>query len=234
MNSAASSQPGGLLFDIDGTLAHTDAFHHIAFNQMLEPFGITISEAEYLVRVMGRTNAAIMADFFPDAGEAEHLARAEHKEALFRQNVRAHVVPMPGLMALLDWTEDNNIPKAVVTNAPRLNANLLLDALNLTHRFGAIVIGDELPHGKPHPLPYLEGASRLGLDASMCVAFEDSRSGVTSAARAGAYVFGITSSLPVDQLIAAGAHEGIADFSDARLRETILGKTGRTRPGLPA
>ena len=224
----ASTRPkGGLLFDIDGTLAHTDAFHHIAFNRMLAPFGLAVSEAEYLVKVMGRANSAIMADFFPDASIAEHLERADHKEALFREIVRDHIQPMPGLMALLDWAEQLDIPKAVVTNAPRPNAQLILDALGISDRFGAIVIGDELEHGKPHPLPYLEGARRLGIDPASCVAFEDSRSGVTSAVRAGAHVFGITSSLPEAALIEAGAHAAITDFSGEELRAFIMNRTGR-------
>jgi beta-phosphoglucomutase-like phosphatase (HAD superfamily) len=45
------------------------------------------------------------------------------------------------------------IPMVAVTNAPRLNAELLLAGLGITHRFKAIVIGDELPYGKPHPYP---------------------------------------------------------------------------------
>jgi hypothetical protein len=35
------------------------------------------------------------------------------------------------------------------------------------HRFEGIVIGDELPHGKPQPMPYLEGLRTLS------IAFED-------------------------------------------------------------
>lgn len=227
MTNPISRPSGGLLFDIDGTLAHTDAFHHIAFNRMLAPFGISVSEAEYLVKVMGRANSAIMADFFPDASSAEHSQRADHKEALFREIVAAHIKPMPGLMALLDWAETSGIPKAVVTNAPRPNAQLILDALGISSRFAAIVIGDELEHGKPHPLPYMEGAARLGFVADACVAFEDSRSGVTSAMRAGAYVFGVTSSLPEAALIEAGAQQAIADFTGEALRATILDRIGR-------
>ncbi len=50
----------------------------------------------------------------------------------------------------------------VVTNAPRPNAELLLSGLGIARRFKAVVIGDELAHGKPHPLPYLEGLRLAG------------------------------------------------------------------------
>lgn len=222
MPAASARFAGGLLFDIDGTLAHTDPFHLRAFNSMLAPFGISISEADYSSTVMGRTNAAIMADFFPDAPIAEHLARARLKEELFRDYVRADIHPLPGLMPLLDWAEEQEIPKAVVTNAPIENAMLILDGLGIRERFGAIVIGDELPHGKPHPLPYLTGASRLGVDPARSVAFEDSRSGITSARAAGAHVYGMRTSLDAESLMQAGAHATRDHFADLDLRQEIL------------
>jgi HAD superfamily hydrolase (TIGR01509 family) len=218
---AGKTPRGGLLFDIDGTLAHTDPFHILAFNQMLAAFGQFVSDDDYMTKVMGRTNAAIMQDFFPDASEADHIARANEKERLFREIAAAHIAPMPGLMDLLDWAEDLGIPKAVVTNAPRDNAGLILGSLGIAHRFVALVLGDDLAHGKPHPLPYLTGAERIGVEARHCVAFEDSRSGVMSASRAGALTIGVRSSLDENTLVSAGAGWTIADFDAPELRRRI-------------
>lgn len=59
-------------------------------------------------------------------------------------------------------------------------------------RFGeTMVIGYECARPKPHPDPYLEGLSRLGLSAEACVAFEDSINGVKSAVSAGLYTVGV-------------------------------------------
>lgn len=215
---------GGLLFDIDGTLAETDDFHHAAFNAMLAPFGQTIDRDSYNKQVMGRANPAIMADFFPGAGEAEHRARAKEKEAFFRESVAAHIRPAGGLLDLLDWAEGLGIVMALVTNAPRANAELIVGALGLMSRFGALVVGDEIAHGKPHPLPYLEGARRISVDPARSVAFEDSRSGIASARAAGAHVFGMATSLSTEDLIAAGAHATIRDFADPAVRPVILAR----------
>ena len=84
---------------------------------------------------------------------------------------------------------------AAVTNAPRLNAEMMLAGLGIAHRFKALVIGDELHHGKPHPLPYLEGLRPLGAEAERSLAFEDSRSGVQSATAAGIATVGMLTSL---------------------------------------
>src|ERR1700704_7212002 len=98
-------------------------------------------------------------------------------------------------MALLALADRASIPMVAVTNAPRLNAEMLLSGLGIADRFKDLVIGDELPHGKPHPMPYLEGLRAVGAAPKASVAFEDSRSGVQSASSAGIATIGIRTSL---------------------------------------
>lgn len=218
---------GGLLFDIDGTLAETDPVHIRAFNVAMARFGVAFDEPTYKAKVMGRTNAAIFADVLPDHPRAVHEQVAAEKEAAFRRLACGGIEPMPGLLDLLDWAEREGVPCACVTNAPRLNAELILGALGLERRFAAVVLADDLAHGKPHPLPYLAGAERIGVPPGRCVAFEDSRSGVTSASTAGATTIGIMSGLSEPELIAAGACCAVRDFRDPRVLQLIRRTLGR-------
>jgi HAD superfamily hydrolase (TIGR01509 family) len=212
---------GALLFDIDGTLADTDPLHIRAFNIMLERFGREIGHEEYLRRVMGFTNAEIMLDFFPDMPVAEHRALTDFKEATFRRLVASELKPTAGLIELMDWADGAGLPMAAVTNAPTANAELMLTGLGIKQRFRTVVIGDELPRGKPDPLPYLVAGERLGIDCAACVAFEDSRSGMRSASGAGAFSIGVMSSLPEEELTKVGARFAVKDFTDARLRPLL-------------
>jgi HAD superfamily hydrolase (TIGR01509 family) len=213
---------GALLFDIDGTLAHTDPIHIRAFNAMLEANGRkALTEAEYTQTVMGRANAAIFMDMFPERAVAEHRRLADAKEAAFRDMARHDIVPMPGLLALMDAADARDIPMAAVTNAPRANAEMILGALGITARFRTLVIGDEVARGKPDPLPYLTACARLGVQPENCLAFEDSRSGVQSASGAGTFIIGVMSSLSEVELMAVGARFAVHDFADARLAELI-------------
>jgi HAD superfamily hydrolase (TIGR01509 family) len=212
--------PAALLFDLDGTLTDTDKLHFQAYIDLLGGYERVIDLAYYRRHIMGAPNDRIMAGLFPELDVATHRRLAEEKERLFRASA-VRMTPTEGLIELLDWADDNKIPKAVVTNAPRDNAELMLHALGLTERFPVLVIGDELAHGKPHPLPYLTALERLGAGADGAVAFEDSRSGVASAVAAGIATIGMLTGLDEATLRAAGAMGVARDFADPWLRRRI-------------
>ncbi|GLH81860.1 haloacid dehalogenase [Bradyrhizobium sp. SSBR45G] len=212
-----------LLFDIDGTLADTDALHLEAFNTVFAPFGHVFDRARAARELLGRSNASIAAEFLPyEPAERRDTIMAQ-KEAVFRSLAAGQVQPLPGLMALLDRAAAAAIPIVAVTNAPRANAELILAGLGITDRFRAIIIGDELPHGKPHPLPYLEGLRAAGVMADDAVAFEDSRAGITAATAAGIVTVGMRTNLSHDDLIAAGAMLTAATFDEPEVLALVRG-----------
>ena len=59
--------------------------------------------------------------------------------------------------------------------------------------FDAVVCGDEVSHGKPHPEPYLRAAELLGCAPGETLAIEDSQTGATSAEAAGCRVLVVPS-----------------------------------------
>jgi beta-phosphoglucomutase-like phosphatase (HAD superfamily) len=205
-----------VLFDLDGTIALTDELHLSAYNEVLAPFGLTIDVDCYRTKVMGRANRAIMEDLLPDRSEAVWDQVSSAKEAAFRAKVGC-LTPNRGFLDLLAWIEARGWRVAVVTNAPRENATMMLQGLGLERRLGTVVIGDELSHGKPHPLPYLTGLSLLGAAPTEAIAFEDSLSGVRSASGAGIRTYGMMTALSADELIQAGAVDAIGDFADEKL-----------------
>lgn len=208
-------KPGAaLLFDIDGTLVESDPLHLLAFNTVFGPRGHHFDHARFGAELQGMANEAIAARFLADETPERQMEIMMRKEAAFRELAAAGVEPVAGLLALLDWADAHGVPMAAVTNAPRPNADLLLDSIGVSHRFRAIVIADELAHGKPHPLPYLEGMRLLGADPTHCVAFEDSRTGIASATAAGIATVGMMTGLGEPALLAAGATKAARDYTD--------------------
>lgn len=185
------SRLDALLFDLDGTLVDTTELHVDATNAALARFGREISRPDYEAHLHGSANDDTRHFLFPDDPEGKGRDYVELKEQLFRDSV-VELERMPGLTALLDWAAEHSLKTAVVTNAPRANADLMLRALGLADRFDAIVVAEEVPLGKPDPGPYLEGLSRIGCTAEAAIGFEDSPSGLTALIGAGVYSVAIS------------------------------------------
>jgi HAD superfamily hydrolase (TIGR01509 family) len=209
-----------LLFDLDGTLTDTDHLHVEAFRMLLKGFGRTITEEHYKARIMGHPNDEIMREMFPDESPERRIALSDHKEQLFRDQLET-LTPMPGVLKVLDWADANGVPYAVVTNAPRANAEMMLHGLKLDRRMTQLVIGDELERAKPDPLPYRTGLSKLGATAGKALAFEDSLPGIRSATGAGIATYGMRTGHPDAALLSAGAVAAITDFTDAGLWQRL-------------
>ncbi|POA50811.1 MULTISPECIES: HAD family hydrolase [unclassified Pseudomonas] len=206
-----------LLFDLDGTLTDTDALHLLALQQLLlEEEQRVFSHAQFMAHVSGQANANMCRYLFPERSVAEHEAFAERKEQRFRQ-LSPQLTPIPGLLRLLDFAEQQGIGTCVVTNAPRANAEHMLQALGLSQRLPIVLVAEELPRAKPDPLPYLRGLQALDATAGQALAFEDSVPGLKAAVGAGICTFGLATSQRTETLLDAGAHRVIRDFDDPQL-----------------
>jgi HAD superfamily hydrolase (TIGR01509 family) len=210
-----------LLFDIDGTLADTDALHVEAFNHVFGPRGHVFDRERAAKELMGFSTASIRERFLPDEPPERQAAIMAEKETVFRRLVAGKIQPVPGLMTLLERADRADVPMVAVTNAPRLNAEMLLSGLGIMHRFKAVVIGDELAHAKPHPMPYLEGLRAVNAAPDRSVAFEDSRSGIKSACAAGITTIGIRTSLSHADMVEAGSRMTASTFEDPELMKLV-------------
>lgn len=226
----AAIMTASLLFDLDGTIAETDHLHFAAFRSVFTPYGVDVDWDSYTARFIGRNNLDIAADLLAHVAAAEHAGIMERKEADYRERLGA-IEAASGLLALLDWADAAGLPCAVVTNAPRANADAVLSMLQLRHRFKAVVIGPELSDAKPHPLPYLTALDALGATAACSVAFEDSRAGIASATAARVGVAGLATTFTTAELLEAGADVAAADSNDPSLIRFVHDRTGTRSAG---
>lgn len=210
-----------LLFDLDGTLTHSDPIHFRTWQVLLQEYGLTFDRTFYDAHFSGRTNAAIVQDLFPHFSEEQAQALSDTKEAEFRRRAAGELVPIAGAPELLAWAEAEGLQQAVVTNAPRLNAEFMLETTGLGERLPIVILGEELPKGKPDPMPYQVALERFQVPAAAAVAFEDSPAGIRSAVGAGIATVAIASTHSPEQLYQAGATLVIPDFTDTRLMDLL-------------
>lgn len=211
---------GTLLFDLDGTLLHSDPLHYAVFKALLADQGIDLSQEEYDTSILGRSNQLIFTERFPGQ---DWVKLADDKEDRFLEMLGDKAPPTPGITQLLDRAEANGWKVGIVTNAPRKNATGMLKAIGLIDRFEMQVVAGDAPRGKPDPAPYLLALERLGSRPEEALVFEDSAPGVAAGAAAGIFTIGMRSSLTDEKLRAAGASLTIKDFLDPAL-ETALAR----------
>ncbi len=210
------SQVRALLFDMDGTLAATDHLHADIFAEVLAPHGFTVDADFYAQKIAGRTNRLIFQELFPGISDADADAMSEAKEAAFRA-AHPQLTPLPGLIDFIAAARAKDLSIALVTNAPRANADHVLAALDLRPHFAEIISVDAVLRGKPHPDPYLEALQRFGLSPQQAIAFEDSPTGLRAALAAGIATAGLATSLPVPALRALGARWAFPNYQGVSL-----------------
>ena len=187
---------------------------------MFAPHGIALDRSAYAANIMGAPNEMIASRYLSHLSPLEQVAALDAKEAAYREAL-GELEPILGALALLDFADRRGLKRAVVTNAPRANAEKVLAALGIGGRLPIVVIGGELARSKPDPLPYLTALERTEAQAACSLAFEDSLSGVRAAAAAGLAVVGMATTLDPRTLIEAGATFAARDFTDPRIFELI-------------
>jgi HAD superfamily hydrolase (TIGR01509 family) len=203
----------GLLFDLDGTLVDTDRIHEEAWRRVLRPW-YEVDHRFYQEQISGALNPEILLRLLPDLPPEEAQALLEAKESLFR-SLAQELQPLPGAREFLTQARQQGLRLGLVTNAPRANVDHVLSLLGIG--FSLIIRSEELPRGKPDPLPYQVALNALGLPAQEVWAFEDSPSGIRSARGAGLTTVGVASGHSEEALKEAGASWVIQDFQDPRL-----------------
>lgn len=186
----------GFLFDLDGVIVDTAKYHFLAWKDLANELGIpfTLKDNERLKGVSRMASFEVILEIGGRTmGEAEKLAYCTRKNDVYLSYIDRLTKEdvLPGARAFLESARAAGIPIALGSaskNAPRI-----LEKLELTALFDAIIDGTVVSAAKPDPEVFLKGAQALGLDAESCIVFEDSFSGVEAAHRGNMKAVGVGS-----------------------------------------
>ena len=185
-----------MLFDFDGTLVDTEPYWIDAEYALVEEHGGSWSR-EHALDLVG--NDLLLSGAYIREHGGVDLQPAEIVDRLLdgvTARIREQVPWRPGAVELLADLRAAAVPCALVTMSyQRFVAPVLADLPEET--FAAIVTGDAVTVGKPHPEPYLTAAALLGVDPARCLAVEDSDTGAKSAEAAGCAVLVVPNHVPV-------------------------------------
>lgn len=208
-----------VIFDLDGTLVDTAPDLLRATNHVLSLRGrraISLEEVRVFVGHGARallTRGLAATGGLPDGYDVE----PDYKSFVdfYAANIAGDSVPFPGLIALLDRLQADGVALGVCTNKLATLSVLLLDALNLSKYFGAVVGPDTLGVAKPDPRPFHETVRRLGLSAPRCLMIGDSETDILTARNAGVPVIGVPFGYTPKPVAEYGPDRMIEHFDDA-------------------
>ncbi len=207
------------IFDLDGTLVDTapDLWH--ATNHVITSLGrraITLDEVRAFVGHGART---LIARGLAATGEAlptQEIEPLYHQFVdYYRDNIAHESAPFPGCLALLDTLAADGIKLGVCTNKLEGLSVRLLEELDMTRYFGAIIGPDTIGIAKPDPAPYREALSRLGTNGGPSVMIGDSETDVLTARAAGVPVIAVTFGYTAKPVAESNPDHLIDRFADA-------------------
>ena len=184
----------GFLFDLDGVIVDTAVFHFQAWRRLAQKLGGDfteeqneqlkgVSRVDSLKKIIEWTGATVSDEEFQTLMVEKNEWYLELVQGLGPQDA------LPGALNFLQTAYNQGI-KIALGSASK-NAPMILEKLGITPLFTAIIDGNNVVNGKPHPEVFLKGAEALGLEPSECVVFEDSIAGVQAAKTGGMSSVGI-------------------------------------------
>lgn len=117
--------------------------------------------------------------------EAEKLAFAEEKNALYRESLK-NMSPADlaeDVKATLDTLRGQGLRLAIGSSSK--NTPFILERIGLSGFFDAVADGNMIMHSKPHPEVFLKAAAMIGLAPAECLVVEDAHAGVEAAVSGG-------------------------------------------------
>lgn len=212
------------IFDHDGVLVDSLAFHQAAWLELGQRTGLELSN-EFIHKTFGMTNPSIFRLLLGDSITEDQIqAYSDQKEVCYRDSARGKIELMDGVRGVLDSLTNAGFLLAIGSSGVLPNLELTVLECGLDGRFAAIASLEDITRGKPDPQVFLIAAGKAGVPPSRAVVFEDAPVGIQAAKAAGMHAVGVTTSHPAEPLWAAGADEVVetlAGYDVESLRDRL-------------
>jgi len=197
----------GLIFDVDGVIADTEAVNARAsikvFADLLSVEGVVRKDfegglgrgAEEYVKAAAKVHGLELSD---EQIEKVTQVRQEYFLKILSQEP---LPPFPGVLELMEKAmrrEDFRL--AIATSGTLEKSRAVLKAAKVPYRKMVYINGDHVKNKKPDPELFLLAAERMGIEPADCVVIEDAPNGIQAAKAAGAKCIAVTNSTNAENL----------------------------------
>lgn len=174
----------GILLDLDGTLVNSLDIVEESWNLWANKKGLDAQVVRSYLH--GKPALSTLHHFMPGASEQTIFNEFTVLEDFEARNTDG-ITAVDGAVEFLRELDTLKVPWGIVTSGSLKVATARIRQANLPFP-SVLVTCEDIHHGKPHPEPFLIGATQLDLPPASCLAFEDSIAGLLSANRAGCMV----------------------------------------------
>jgi beta-phosphoglucomutase len=194
------TRPGAIIFDMDGVIVDSMPYHFIAWYEALRPWGVRVSCFEVYAQEGERWETTLKGLLKREKIKPTRKvlnAIFTLRQKIFKRYFKRHI--FHGACELLVELKKQGFMLGLVTGSPFNEIKRILP-VKMLKLFNAIVAGNQVKNGKPHPEPYLRAAGLLGLEPESCLVIENAPFGIISAKKAGMPCIAVSTSLPKEYL----------------------------------
>ncbi len=197
----------GLIFDVDGVIADTEAANARAsikvFTDFLGLEGVVRKDfeaglgrgAEEYVKAGARTHGIELTD------EQIRKITQLRQEYFLKVLKEESMPPFPGVLELIEKAmQREDFRLAIATSGTHEKSRAVLEAAKIPYKKMVYIHGDHVNNKKPHPELFLLAAEGIGIELANCVVIEDAPNGVQAAKAAGAKCIAVTNSTTAENL----------------------------------
>jgi beta-phosphoglucomutase len=184
-----------ILFDLDGVIVDSLYNHYLAWQNMFEALGGSVSLQTVLLHE-GRNSFEILPTLMKESGvnipEEQWKPLIEKKREYFRSI--AQLKYYPNAFETIAEVRKRGYKTALVTACARKNMENFVNA-ERQMLFDVIISGDDVERSKPNPDPYLKAERLLKINTDECVVVENAPLGIEAAKNAGMICIAVESTL---------------------------------------
>ena len=222
----------GLIFDVDGVIADTEAVNARASIKVFSKlFGVETVQRKDFEAGLGRGAEEYVKAAAQVHGlelTAEQLTQAVNaRQENFLDILKKESLPAyPGVLELINAAlADENFSVAIATSSTREKSEAVLQSAKIPYERMVYVTGEQVTNKKPHPELFQHAAELLAVPASRCVVIEDAPNGVQSAKAADAKCIAVTNSVTAENLKQADLIvNSLTEVDISVLKEMVNGK----------
>ncbi|MHC4544639.1 MAG: HAD family hydrolase [Planctomycetota bacterium] len=200
----------GLIFDVDGVIADTEAVNARASIKVFEDlFAILGVKRQDFEAGLGRGAA----EYVKAAARVHGLELTEEqikKATQLRQEYFLKILsqeplpPFPGVLELIEQAlQREDFGVAIATSSTLEKSRAVLKSTKIPFQRMVYITGNDVKNKKPHPELFLLAAERMDIKPINCVVIEDAPNGVQAAKAAGAKCIAVTNSIDAAKLCEA-------------------------------